>query len=334
MNSMPRASKGLYSGLYLAIVAMLALATIILFTHRRSEEAAFIAFAVAILLIVILTIVVLVYIYRIWFLLQDGQARTTPGKAVGFLFIPLFNLYWAFEAIAGLAQDYNKYSIRHGLNLRPLPEGLFTSMAVLNVLAAIPFVNYIALLPLMVVGFLTTLKIIDGLNELIDAHEGNSIETQPLVEIAADEKPQRVMVIKGLLITGLCLYLLAQVMLVINLRDLGPDIVRLQFSGLPLLFKLLFLAVLIAGLIAAAKHRSALTITVAVLFGLETLLNIFGTVKLIQIAFHAQQLSSVGLWGSYSIQLVQTLVIGALAVLFALKKPPSNALQEADQTES
>jgi hypothetical protein len=39
-------------------------------------------------------------LYRAWKCLQPGGlARTTPGKAIGFLFIPFFNLYWIFQAI-------------------------------------------------------------------------------------------------------------------------------------------------------------------------------------------------------------------------------------------
>jgi len=35
---------------------------------------------------------------RLWNLVPPEQAATTPGKAVGFLFIPFFDLYWNFVA--------------------------------------------------------------------------------------------------------------------------------------------------------------------------------------------------------------------------------------------
>ena len=37
-------------------------------------------------------------LHRGWKSVQDGGAATTPGKAVGYCFIPFFNLYWLAEA--------------------------------------------------------------------------------------------------------------------------------------------------------------------------------------------------------------------------------------------
>ena len=53
------------------------------------------------------------YLYRAWKALQWGQIRTSPGKAVGFLFIPVFNLYWIFVAYPGLAKDWNRIMASH-----------------------------------------------------------------------------------------------------------------------------------------------------------------------------------------------------------------------------
>ena len=46
-------------------------------------------------------------LHKLWSLIPIHKARTTPGKAVGFLFIPLFNIYWNFVAIYGLARALN-----------------------------------------------------------------------------------------------------------------------------------------------------------------------------------------------------------------------------------
>jgi len=62
-----------------------------------------------------------IILYRVWKCLQAGSPRTTPGKAVGLLFIPLFNLYWMFVAIAGVPKDWNRIIASHP-NLHPAPK--------------------------------------------------------------------------------------------------------------------------------------------------------------------------------------------------------------------
>jgi len=69
-------------------------------------------------------------IYKMWAAIQDGYARTTPGKAVGFMFIPLFNLYWFFQVFYGWAKDYNSYVARHSLNAPRVSEGTFLAYVI------------------------------------------------------------------------------------------------------------------------------------------------------------------------------------------------------------
>ena len=52
----------------------------------------------------------LILLYRCWRLVQHKHEKITPVKAVGFLFIPFFNLfYWNFIAIAGLVRRMNDF---------------------------------------------------------------------------------------------------------------------------------------------------------------------------------------------------------------------------------
>lgn len=46
-------------------------------------------------------------LHKLWSLIPADKARTTPGKAVGFLFIPLFNFIWIFVAFYCLARALN-----------------------------------------------------------------------------------------------------------------------------------------------------------------------------------------------------------------------------------
>jgi hypothetical protein len=54
-----------------------------------------------------------ILIYKLWQVVQDGFAHTSPGQAVGFMFIPYFNYYWFLPAYHGLAKDLNAYIDRH-----------------------------------------------------------------------------------------------------------------------------------------------------------------------------------------------------------------------------
>ncbi len=90
--------------------------------------------------------VVLFYIivYKSWKLIQDGHARTSAGKAVGFQFIPFFCLYWIFEAFPGFFKDANAYIQRYNLPIKTQDEGLATAYCVQTLLCMVPYLNIIA----------------------------------------------------------------------------------------------------------------------------------------------------------------------------------------------
>jgi hypothetical protein len=101
-----------------------------------------------------------VLLYKAWAAIQDPQVRTTPGKAVGFMLIPFFNIYWMFMAIWGWAQDYNGYTTRHGIGGEKMSEGLFLAYVV----SALIFPPVAFILMFMVVA-----KLCDGINTIATA---------------------------------------------------------------------------------------------------------------------------------------------------------------------
>ncbi|NJK32829.1 MAG: hypothetical protein HC927_10710 [Deltaproteobacteria bacterium] len=85
----------------------------------------------------------LVMIYKMWAAIQGPTARTSPGKAVGFLFIPIFNIYWLFNVLGGWATDYEKYRAAKGLAGAPqASSGLLVGYAVMTFIS-IPVLNWI-----------------------------------------------------------------------------------------------------------------------------------------------------------------------------------------------
>src|SRR5260370_11759453 len=56
-----------------------------------------------------------VLMYRAWRITEDGRTRPTPGRAVGLLFVPFFNVYWVWVGIWGLARNLNRFVRRYDL---------------------------------------------------------------------------------------------------------------------------------------------------------------------------------------------------------------------------
>ena len=117
-----------------------------------------------------MVVTICMLIYKMWDAIQDGHARTSPGKAIGFMFIPFFNLYWIFQAYYGWTVDYNKLVQRHQVQgAQRMPEGLALTMCILTLATIIPILGiFIALVNcvLMIVFFNSA---INGVNSLVGA---------------------------------------------------------------------------------------------------------------------------------------------------------------------
>jgi hypothetical protein len=72
-----------------------------------------------------------VWLYKMWAAIQDGHARTTPGKAVLLMFVPFFNLYWIFQVLPGYATDYNAFIERHRIQAPKLSQGIILATMLL-----------------------------------------------------------------------------------------------------------------------------------------------------------------------------------------------------------
>ncbi len=122
-------------------------------------------------------VVVCIMVYRMWKAIQDGYARTTPGKAVGFMFIPFFNLYWIFQAYWGFSKDYNAFIERHLIGTDKLPEGLFLTYAILSLASVVPYIGMLAGIASFIISIILIVKICDAVNALQTAMPTESTPT-------------------------------------------------------------------------------------------------------------------------------------------------------------
>jgi len=102
-----------------------------------------------------------IILYRSWGLIQDGYARTTPGKAVGYCFIPFYNFYWIFEAIPGLVKDMNNFIARRNLPIQRMDPGLATAYCILSLVSVIPYVGYVTAVAAFIIQIVLLKKIKD-----------------------------------------------------------------------------------------------------------------------------------------------------------------------------
>lgn len=102
--------------------------------------------------------------YKSWAAIQDGHARTTPGKAIGFLFIPFFDFYWVFQAVWGLSKDFNAYLQRNSIPASRLPEGLFLTYCILCFTMCIPILGLVFFVVNCIIAMIMVSALCDGIN--------------------------------------------------------------------------------------------------------------------------------------------------------------------------
>ncbi len=102
-----------------------------------------------------------ILLYRYWSAIQDGNVRTTAGKAVGFLFIPFYSFYWVFPAHQGLAEDTNRYCRERNIPAPMVSDQLGLWIAI----CSMPLLNYIT----GIVTFILYPIFFNGLNKTYEA---------------------------------------------------------------------------------------------------------------------------------------------------------------------
>ena len=100
-------------------------------------------FTIIYFLFYIATIVMFcISLYRAWEVLQSTTARTSSGLAVGLLFVPVFNVYWVFQALWGWSKDYQSFTSYQEKGTMPyVNKQIFLAHCILLPMLAIPIIN-------------------------------------------------------------------------------------------------------------------------------------------------------------------------------------------------
>jgi hypothetical protein len=134
-------------------------------------------------LMIVTTIFWCILLYRHWLVLQGHGARTTPGKAVGFGFIPLFNFYWWYIAYVGLAEDNNKYISEEGIGSVRMSYNFALVDYILTVIACTlglvrPSISVVILVPSMIIGYILICQQRDCILAILAHNTGQLTERQ------------------------------------------------------------------------------------------------------------------------------------------------------------
>ena len=234
--------------------------------------------------------------YKAWSVIQDGNARTTPAKAIGFLFIPFFGFYWVFQAYWGFAKDYNAYIKRYKISCPALPEALFLTTCILTVAgmitAFIPVFNSLFSLFSYAVWIMVILKVCDAINNIVPVAEDIMLKkTEPKAEGTKEAKTSGmaiaalVLALTGfipfiglfLAITGLILGIIS--LKAINrsrgeLKGKGMAIAGVSVGGFVILIGLIMLAVMIP-VMSMYKTRADEAAIVADMHAINTAVMIY-----------------------------------------------------------
>jgi len=101
-------------------------------------------------------------IHKLWSLIPVNVAKTTPGKAVGFFFIPFFNLYWSFVAFHGLAKALNAETKRHSIPNKEVNEGMSLTYCILICCSIIPYLGILTSIAGIVIWIITLKQMKDA----------------------------------------------------------------------------------------------------------------------------------------------------------------------------
>ena len=111
------------------------------------EPAGFVLLIPGIIALIAAEIYFLVLFYQVWrFVISESQRSglvpsiETPGKAIGYCFIPFYNFYWFFKAFGKFPKDFNLLAKAKGSN-NIIEEGLGTTIPVLLLISIIPYLG-------------------------------------------------------------------------------------------------------------------------------------------------------------------------------------------------
>jgi predicted Zn finger-like uncharacterized protein len=140
------------------IMGVLGALGLMLTINKGAKSTLIAAFAAADVFLICSVAIEYALFYKMWAAIQDDKVSISPSKAVGFLFIPVFNIYWALLVVTGFAEDYDSFMLRRSIKAKELPMSLYLIYAFAFMLSetvlTVPMLCVFAFLRLIYVAFI------------------------------------------------------------------------------------------------------------------------------------------------------------------------------------
>ena len=106
-------------------------------------------------------------IYKLWSVIPPERAKTTPGMAIGFMFIPLFNIYWIFIVYYVLSQNMNDVLQSQG-RPRSVNETIPLVYCITVVASCMAYIGILPAMVSLVFYFLMFNELIQGVKTILN----------------------------------------------------------------------------------------------------------------------------------------------------------------------
>jgi len=122
---------------------------------------------IGLFLIIPAVVIECILLYRFWYVIQSGNPRTTPGKAVGFSFIPIFaQFHWWHVAWVGLSKDTNSFCRTKKINAH-VNEKLARVYYSFLFFSNVPVVGIVGLIGSFIVGSILMKQLVESSIKII-----------------------------------------------------------------------------------------------------------------------------------------------------------------------
>jgi len=155
--------------LYLVFIAYFSIAGLISLDAENGEVVGGL-FLIGLPLGILAVVFVCMLHYKCWMALPQQHRFTTPGRAIGFMWIPFYNLYWAFVTWPKLSEGLIYWQSAQGVP--PVnTQGLAMTYAILFVcqfaIGWIPVFGFLIGVAQIVIFIIYYLKVVGALNALL-----------------------------------------------------------------------------------------------------------------------------------------------------------------------